>query len=155
MNMKLLVLSILSMMVIARSAQASLVVTVDGNSYTLDTVYESYNSDPSLASTPWFNNLGLAEDLAIAVGAQLGTQPGDPQRTPFYVCGATGLYALAFELLNSSPATIDPIAANNYLYVTGGLTAVPEASTLYAGALMAILTGWHCARSMFRQRRLA
>jgi hypothetical protein len=109
-------------------------------------------------TTPWWGNLSLAHDVAQAVDLSLGTPnqqfPGPPNTTsPFAIFGGTGSL-LGFGVVDSTAPSVTTFivySGTQFYALEGEVAAVPEPTTLFAGALMLLPFGSSAVRKLREQ----
>jgi hypothetical protein len=109
----------------ARDADALVVMDSEGNEYDLELVTDSFfNLSDELTSQPWWGDVSLARDLAIALGSQLGLPNGNGNQGPNFARLQDSSGVIAENWFPSGPSVVSAFLQKGL--VTNFVVVVPE-----------------------------
>jgi len=143
-------LIILIILIAPTSAKASVIVNVSSGKYEIDTVYgNALDGYSVLTQMDWWGNTGLANELATAVGLQLGyTNNGfadvaKPLFAYFNHYNTRRIYSKQYSIDILGDETVNSpaldLGANGYYAVGSQVVPIPPALWLFGSGLLGLV----------------
>lgn len=131
----------------ARDADALVVMDMENNEYDLELVTDSFfNLSDELMDQPWWGDRSLAQELAIALGSQLGLPNGNGTQGPNFARLQDSAGVIAENWFPSGPSVVSAFLQPGV--VTNFVVLVPE-----PGAGVVGTAAVSCVAALARGRR--